>query len=56
MPLLGTRHGKKTSIYFIMKKAKADKTIDNLRHQNLKKTKRNVNVAAVATILKKIAT
>jgi hypothetical protein len=40
---------RKASIYFIMKKVKASKTTDDLRHQNLNKTKRTVNIVAAVT-------
>jgi histone-lysine N-methyltransferase SETMAR len=49
----GDKALKKASIYFIMKKVKAGKNTDDLRHQNAKKTKRTANiVAAVAADIK----
>jgi hypothetical protein len=51
---LGDKALKKASIYFIMKKVKAGKNINDLCHQNPKKTKRTANiVAAVAADIKK---
>ncbi len=42
----GDKALKKASIYFIMKKVKAGKNTDDLRHENAKKTKRTANIAA----------
>ncbi len=42
----GDKALKKASIYFIMKKVKAGKNTEDLRHQNAKKTKRTANIVA----------
>ncbi len=45
----GEKSLKKASFYFIMKKVKAGKTTNVLRHKNPKKTKRTVNIVAAVT-------